>query len=270
VADVATEMAAYRRLVGARMRADFQYRTSFVLFLVSQTLVSGLDLAVILVLFSRVQHLAGWSVAEVALLYGFAAFGFGIADVFVSQVEMASRHIKAGTFDLFLLRPVGALVHLCASEFALRRVGRSVQPAIVTVIALTQVHVAWTPVKVALVPVTILSSAVIFGCVWVVTSSLAFWTVETQEIANSFTYGGMTLSQYPVDLFATWLRRLVVFVVPLAFTSVLPASYLLDKPIPLGLPRWTALLSPAVAAVLVVVARSVWTLAVRHYRSTGS
>ena len=102
-----------------------QYRTSFFLFLFSQTLVAGLDLAVILVLFTQVTASPDGRLAEVALLYGLAGTGFGLADLFVSEVELASRHIKAGTFDLFLLRPAGALLQLCASEFAPRRVDGS-------------------------------------------------------------------------------------------------------------------------------------------------
>jgi ABC-2 type transport system permease protein len=45
---------------------------------------------------------------------------------------------------------------------------------------------------------------------------------------------------------------------------------LLDKPIPYGLPSSIALLTPLVALALVLVARAVWRLAIRHYRSTGS
>jgi ABC-2 type transport system permease protein len=233
-------------------------------------MVAGLDLAVIVVLFTNVKSLAGWSVAEVALLYAIAGLGFGIADLMVSQVEVASRHIKAGTFDLFLIRPAGALLQLCAAEFSLRRAGRSIQPAIVLVVALTRVDIAWTPAKAAFLPVAIVAGALIWGALWVLTSSLSFWTVETQEVANSFTYGGQTLSHYPIDVLGSWLRRLVTFVLPLAFTSYLPVAYLLNKPPAFGVPRALALASPLVAALFVLLARAVWRLAVREYRSTGS
>jgi ABC-2 type transport system permease protein len=264
------ELAVYRRLVGARIRADLQYRASFFLFLTSQALVAGLDLAVIAVLFSQVNSLAGWSGMQVALLFGVAGVGFGLADLFVSEVELVSQHIKAGTFDLFLLRPAGALTQLCATEFAPRRLGRLIQPLIVIVIALPRVGIAWTPLDVIVIPLAVISGAVIFGSIFVITSSLAFWTVETQEIANSFTYGGVTLSEYPIDVFGIWLRRFVIFVVPLAFTSYMPVAYLLDKPVPFGLPSSLAFASPLVALALALVARAVWTQAVRHYRSTGS
>lgn len=270
MAELASDLSVFRRLVGARIRSDWQYRTSFFLFLLSQTLVAGLDLAVILVLFTNVKSLAGWSVEEVALLYGVSALSFGFADCMVSQVELASRHIKAGTFDLFLLRPVGSLLQLCAAEFALRRIGRSIYPAVVFVVALTKVDIAWTPLKVALVPVTLVASSVMWCSLWIITSSISFWTVETQELANSFTYGGQTLSHYPIDVLGSWLRRIVTFVVPLAFTSYLPVAYLLDRQPAFGVSNTLAFASPLVALALALLANVVWRTAVRHYRSTGS
>jgi ABC-2 type transport system permease protein len=59
-------------------------------------------------------------------------------------------------------------------------------------------------------------------------------------------------------------------VVPLAFVSYYPVLFVLDKPVPLGLPPWTGLLSPLVAAVVAVLAGIAWRAGIRRYRSTGS
>lgn len=144
LAELRLQAGVYRHLLGARLRSDWQYRTSFVLLVVAQAIVAGLDLALIAVLFGRVDALAGWSAIEVALLYGLGGVAFGVADLFASQVEYAARHIRAGTFDRFLLRPVGPLLQLSANEFALRRAGRLVQPVVVLVIALAGAAVDWT------------------------------------------------------------------------------------------------------------------------------
>lgn len=263
-------LAVWQRLVGARIRADWQYRTSFFLFLASQTAIACMDLAVVAAIFHQVDSLAGWSGMEVALLFGLSGVAFGLADLLISQVEEASRHIKAGTFDLFLLRPLPTLLHLSASEFALRRLGRILQPLVVLVVALAAAPVEWRPETVALVPVTIVSGAVIFGSVWVVTSSISFWTVESQEVANAFTYGGSLATHYPVDILGVWLRRIITFLVPLAFVAYLPAARLVGRTEPLGLPGVIAWCSPLVALASALVARAVWALAVRHHRSTGS
>jgi len=263
-------LRVWRRLVGARIRAEWQYRTSFFLYLLAQTVVACMDLAVVAAIFSQVDSLSGWSGVEVALLFGLSGVAFGVADILISQVELASKHIKAGTFDLFLLRPLSPLLHLSASEFALRRLGRSLQPLVVLIGALILAPIDWTPEVAVLIPVTVVSGTAIFGSVWVVTSSVSFWTVDSQEIGNAFTYGGSQATSYPIDVLGVWLRRLLTYLVPLAFVAYFPAARMLGRDEALGFPSAVAWATPLVAALSLLVARAVWRLAVRHHRSTGS
>jgi ABC-2 type transport system permease protein len=110
----------------------------------------------------------------------------------------------------------------------------------------------------------------VFGSVWVVTSSISFWTVESQEVANAFTYGGGLATTYPIDVLGRWMRHLLTFLVPLAFVAYLPAARMLGRAEPLGLPGAVAWITPLVALSSVLAARAVWGLALRHHRSTGS
>ena len=55
----------------------------------------------------------------------------------------------------------------------------------------------------------------------------------------------------------------------MAFVCYFPALYILDKPDGLG-PSFLRFVSPLVALVAAVAAGTIWRLAVRHYRSTGS
>lgn len=270
MAEAAAQLRVWQHLVGAKIRSSWQYRGSFWLFLLSQTLVMCLDFGVILAIFTKVDSLGGWSGTEVALLYGLSGVAFGMADTFVSAVEHAATHIKAGTFDLFLLRPVSPLLHLTASEFELRRIGRVIQPAVVLVGAIVLLDTDWTVGRAALVPLTVVAGTVIFSAVWVATSAVAFWTVESQEVGNAFTYGGNTATQYPLDVLGDWLKHLFTFVFPLAFVAYLPASEIVGKPTPLGFPAWTVWSSPAVALLSALVALAIWRTAIRHHQSTGS
>jgi ABC-2 type transport system permease protein len=259
----------YRRLVGARIRGQLQYRLSFGLYCAGQFLAAFVDLLAILVIFHRVPALRGWSVDEVLYLFGTSQVAFAAADLFLSQVDRCHGYIKEGTFDQLLVRPLGPLFQLSTLEFELRRGGKVVQAILVLTVAAIRLPVPWTVGRAAVTVVTIVSAFVIFGSLWVITSSLAFWTVETQEVANSFTYGGGFLSQYPVDVFAGWLRR-ILLLVPLAFVSYLPAAWVLDKQDAYAFPVWARLASPAAAVAASLVARAGWHAAVRHYRSTGS
>lgn len=259
----------YRRLVGARIRAHVQHRTSFVLFTIGQVLSTVMDLLAVVVIFGHVTELAGWSYDEVLFLYATSAVSYGLSDLFVSPVEHVPNTIKSGAFDRFLLRPVGPLLQVCCEEFALRRVGRVLQPAVLLAVAVNRLDVAWTVGHGLAVAGILLTGTVIFSALWVLAASVAFWTVDAREMTNSFTYGGSFIAQYPLNVLGPWLRRLVL-VVPVAFVTYVPSAWLLGNHNGLGLPHWAPLLSPVVAAGLCVVAAACWRTGIRHYRSTGT
>ena len=269
MAELAARFGIYRRLVGARVRSQLQYRASFVLNLAGAALISFLDFAAILVLFGRIDALGGWTVAEVALLYAVSSLAFALTDLVIGHLDLLPRMIRDGDFDLVLVRPLGSLFQVVASDFALRRLGKAMQGVAVLVVALTQLDVEWTAGKVAVLVAIVPAGAVIFAGVWVAFATVAFWLVDSIEVANAFTYGGNFLAQYPINVFGPWLRRLVVFVVPLAFVAYFPCLYVLDKPDPLGAPGAVRFVFPLVAVASAIGGTLVWRFAVRRYRSAG-
>src|SRR5690349_11106050 len=131
----------YPRLIGARLRSQMSYRASFALDLLTQVLAQSVELVVILVLFSHVNALGGFSKDEVLLMYAFAGIAFGIADLFAGQLDNLPTYIRAGTFDVLLLRPLGTLPQIMVSDVRLRRVGRIIGALAVIVYALAHVSV---------------------------------------------------------------------------------------------------------------------------------
>ncbi len=266
---MAESLTLYARLVSARVRAQWQYRTAFVLDFVGVFLVTFLDFLAILVIFHNVPQLGGWTVQEVALLYGISGLAFALAGLVVGQLELLSQLIRDGNFDLVLIRPRRSLLQVLASDFHLRRLGRVAQAGVVLVYALVALDITWTPGRIAMVFVAVLAGAAIFAAVWVAAVCIVFWSVEGRESVSAVTDAGGFLSQYPIDVYASWLQRLVTVALPMAFVAYYPALYILDKPDPFDLPDWVPFASPVVALVAAVVAAYVWRFAVRHYRSAG-
>lgn len=270
MAELRELLTIYRQIMAARLRAQLQYRVSFVLQLAGSFALSFTDFAAILVIFAHLPYLAGWSLGEIAFLYGSSYMAFQITDMAVGQLDQLPVLIQSGDFDMVLIRPLGALFQVLTSDLTLRRLGAFGQGAIVFAVALAKAHIHWTAGRVLLTLLIPLWSVPIFAAVWVVGATSTFWAVRSMEIVNSFTYGGQLLTQYPMHIFGAWLRRLFIFVVPLAFVNYFPSLYILNKPDPLGAPGFVRFLSPAVAVGLVVIAGRVWNVGVRHYRSTGS
>ena len=252
------------------VRSSMAYPVSFFLMLFSSMVLTVMDFVAIVLMFSHISSFGGFSLAEMGLLYATASMTLGIADLFTGSIERTGERIRTGTFDAYLIRPVPAFLQTAADGFALRRIGRPLQALTVMVFAFSRLDVDWTVARGIMLAVSIVAGSVIFGAIFVLGAAFQFLAVDSAELANSFTYGGQTLTQYPLAVFGKEIVRAVTFVVPLAFVNYYPVLYLLGKPAPLGLPSWIGLLSPLVAAVMVALAALAWRGGLRRYRSTGS
>ncbi|TPQ20301.1 ABC transporter permease [Streptomyces sporangiiformans] len=252
------------------IRSTMAYRASFAMTVVGQFVGTGLDFAAILLMFSQVDALGGYTLPEVAFLYGLSGAAFGLADLVIGSTDKLGRRVRDGTLDTLLVRPAPVLAQVAADRFALRRVGRITQGLLVLGYALVSLDISWTPLKALMIPAMMLSGAGIFAAVFVAGAAFQFVAQDASEVQNSFTFGGTTLLQYPPSIFAQDLVRGVTFVLPLAFVNWLPALYVLGRPYPLDLPEWVAFLPPLVAVACCALAGMAWRVGLRSYRSTGS
>ncbi|WP_432009136.1 ABC transporter permease [Streptomyces bacillaris] len=263
-------LRAYGLIVAMWVRSTMAYRASFVMTTLGNLAATAFDFVTIVLMFTHVDALGGYTLPEIALLYGVSATAFGLADLLLGSMERLGRRVRDGTLDTLLVRPVPVLAQVAADRFALRRIGRITQGLAVLAYALLTLDIAWTPLKVAVLPLMVITGAVVFGAVFVAGAAFQFVAQDASQVQSAFTYGGATLLQYPPTIFAKDLVRGVTFVVPLAFVSWLPALYVLGRDYPLDLPRWVAFLTPVVAAGCLGLAGLVWRAGLRSYRSTGS
>ena len=126
------------------------------------------------------------------------------------------------------------------------------------------------PGRILLVAATIVSAACLFFGIIVLQATAAFWTVETLEMFNCLTYGGVQTAQYPIAIYRDWFRKFFTFVVPLAAVSYFPGLAVLGKADPLGTGRLFQCLAPIAGPAFLCLGLLVWRIGVRHYQSTGS
>lgn len=267
---VAWPLRAYLLLAWTWCRALAQYPTSLVLMTLATSVGVFAEIGAVLVVFGHAERLAGFDLAEGLLIAGLAATAFAWADMILGNVERLGEHIRTGSLDVMLVRPVPPLVQMATDRFAPRRLGRIVPGSVVVVVALAACDIDWTPGRVLMLPVLLISGIAICCAVWVIGACLQFLVADAREAANSVTYGGQALTEYPLAIYGRDLVRAVTFVLPLAFVTWQPVLYLLDRPDPTGLPDALRHATPLVAVVLCLVAAACWRFGLRHYRSSGS
>ncbi|MCK9932208.1 ABC transporter permease [Frankia sp. Mgl5] len=267
---VRAEAGHYLLLVGAAFRSTAQYRLSLVLYTLVEMAATVLDLAAIGIVFAHLPDLDGFSLAEVAFLYGTSALAFAAAEAAVGPLDRLGWPIKDGKLDPMLTRPVSVLVQAATADFSPQRLGRVVQPAAVLVISLTALDVPWTPARIAVLPLMITTGIVISVSLSVGTAAVLFVAPDASVAVGAVRQGAALATQYPLTVYGRRTALLMTVVLPIAFVNWQPALFVLDRPDPFGLPGLTRFLSPAVALVTAMLAGTAWRLGLRHYRSTGS
>src|SRR5262249_7281132 len=130
--------------------------------------------------------------------------------------------------------------------------------------------VAWTPLRVALLLFALAGMAALFFGLVVLQATSCFWTTETLEAWNAFTYGGNYAAQYPMSIYRPWFRLFFPAVVPLACVAYLPALAILGRADPLALPEAARWLGPLAGFAFLALSLCAWRLGLRRHASTGS
>ena len=106
----------YTRYLGISVRGQMQYRASFIMLSFGHLIITGSEFVGILVLFDRFGSLKGWTIYEVAFLYGMVNITFALADAASRGFDLFGSMVKSGDFDRLLLRPRSTALQLAGQE----------------------------------------------------------------------------------------------------------------------------------------------------------
>ena len=264
-------LALYGRYAATSVRAQFSYAGMLAMMSFGQFLVTIIEFLGIWALFRRFDHIVGWRLGDVALFYGLVSVTFSIGDAITRGFDVfGSVFVRTGAFDRLLLRPRSLTLQLMGYELRLTRVGRMAQGIAVFAWGAAVTHFAFTPAAVAILAFAVIGGVAMFSGLFVMQASLAFWTVESLEAVNIFTYGGEAAAEYPMNVYAGWFRNFLTFVVPVGCVTYLPMLAAMGRSDPLGAPDWILPLAPLAGFAFLAVGLFIWRFGVRHYTSTGS
>lgn len=272
--------ALYRRLIRISIRAQLQYKLSAFMRIAGSTMLTAAEFLGLWALFSRFESLESWSLVEVCVFYGVAQVSFGIAKVITTGFDHMAALVRSGSFDRMMLRPRSLILQLLGHEFTLRHAGRILQGAVVLTVGLAGVGPEptaavgqaglGTVAQSGLLLWTIAGGVMLFWGLFVLQACFSFKTVEALEIANVFTYGGVTAASYPISIYVQWFRRFFTFVVPIACVTYYPVLLLIGRRGPLPAAAWVGWATPAAGIVFFLLSLVVWKRSLRWYSSTGS
>ncbi len=177
----------------------------------------------------QVPSLNGWNYDEVLLVYGLVTLSKSINHMFADNLwTLGRQYIRSGGFDRFLVRPIDPLFHLLADRFCQDGMGNFLVGLALVIRSTNALDIAWTPSKLAMLVVGVISGGLIFIALNLITCVTAFWIVDSVPVTR-LVFDNHLFAQYPLTIYPRAIGILLTWLIPYGFASFYPASYLLDR-----------------------------------------
>jgi ABC-2 type transport system permease protein len=266
---MATSARLYLALMGASLRGELQYRANFVIWIVMGVVFQLTGFIFIWVVLSRFQTLAGWTLGEVAFLYGIRLLGHGANLLLFGYLHRIEFLVREGTFDRFLVRPLPILLQVLSSRFPVGAIGDFGGGVALFLAANQLVRVDWSVLAFAFVVLAVIGAALIEAGLKLAIAALCFRFLSTRALVFVVDDVFSNFGNYPLRIFGGLVQFLLTFALPVAFVAYLPATVLLERTDELAINRLFAYLAPLAGALVFGAAYLLWRSELRHYQSSG-
>lgn len=260
----------YFRYLAVSIRSQTEYRLSFLLVAMGQFAATAIEFIGIWALFQRFGTLNGWQLHEAAVLYGLVHVAFALAESIFRGFDQFASLLKSGDFDRLMVRPRSTAFQVMSRELELGRAGRLLQGLVVLLWGLEKLPGGLCFASLVPVGFAILGGIALFGGLFILQATMAFWTIESLEVWNTLTYGGVETAQYPLSIYQPWFRRVFTFLIPLACINYFPVLAILGRDAGSEFTRLGHMLSPLAGFVFLAVSLFIWRFGERKYQSTGN
>ena len=258
-------VAVLRALVRLNVAEELQYRANFFASLVGTLFWIATALLTLALFFRHTERLGGWAFWEVVVLLGvFNALTGVIEAVLRPGIGQLGEEVRKGGLDLVLARPVDALAFVSFRRLDIWRVTDVVFGLALAGYALVRLGRVPSLMAIAAFLVTLVAAGIVVYAIWVALMSLAFWFVSVENLSVLFDalFEG---ARYPVSAYPGALRFVFVYLLPIAWTTTIPASALTGR-----LGPGIALVAAAIGAGALLLARLVWRAALRRYTGASA
>jgi ABC-2 type transport system permease protein len=215
--------------------------------------------------FSYINSLAGWSFYQIIAVIGSYMIIEGIMWTFMGQLNPINMHIREGTLDGILLKPIDDQFFVTFWRGDWEDSVRIITGSVLLFLAMKNT-IGFNFLHVILFLMTLLNGAVILYCFNLMVRSASFWLIDGSGLwvlMERVT----TNAQYPVDIYYHKIvKNALTFIIPLAFVSTVPARILTYEKI-----DWRFFgLSFLTAIVFFAAARWFWKFSLKRYESASS
>jgi ABC-2 type transport system permease protein len=258
-------LRVFRLFALTEFQFEAEYRWNFLLVLFEITLVVGTSVAAVLVMFSHTTTLNGWTFPQMLVLLGVYYLVQGASNmVFEPSFERLMEHVRVGTLDFHLLKPVNTQFLVSMRHMQIARIPDFLLGFLILGIGLAQMGASVTLGSALLFALALLCGLALVYSLLLVLVTLSFWFVRVDNLLTIF-WSFLDAGRFPVDVYPAWLRVTLSTVVPIGIAVTAPSQAISAKTGPLEVG-----LLAAGTLVAFGIASAFWRLGLRNYTGASA
>ena len=262
-------LALYFLSLRLQIKSYNMYRFNFWLGIIGILSLYSTQLFVIITILQRFEHINGWNIFEVGLLFGFWLLTYGVMIFFFAGVRDFTYLVQSGNFDVLLLRPHNLLLQVMSGRAELNAWAHTLFGLAAVLFCLFNLNFEWSVYNLFKLVQIILGGALVQGGLLLLWAAISFWMLNTTALVDLGWSINANYLTYPLSAYNSIVKNVFTFF-PLGFITYYPVSWLLEKN---GAYDSWSFLGPytfLVGITFLLVTYSFWIFASKYYKSTGN
>lgn len=255
----------FRAFASTEFQFEMEYRGNMFLSIFEMFLVIGTSIGAVLIMFGHTTTINGWTLPQMIVLLGvYYIIQGGVSFLFSPSFERLMEHVRVGTLDFHLLKPVNVQFLVSTRHLKVIRAADLVLGLGVVIVGLLQLG---SPVGVG--DALLFALSIVFGVMLVYSLllalvTLAFWFVRVENLLAIF-WAFTEAGRFPVDVYPLWLRISLSTIVPIGIAVTAPANAIA------GRMDWIGVVLLGAGTVLaVVIASALWRRGLKSYTGASA
>jgi ABC-2 type transport system permease protein len=255
----------FRSFASSEFQFEMEYRGNFYLGIFEMFLVIGTSIGAVLIMFGHTTTMNGWTLPQMIVLLGvYYLIQGGASLIFSPSFERLMEHVRVGTLDFHLLKPVNVQFLVSTRHLKIVRLADLVLGLVVVIIGLLQIGTDVGVGAAVLFALSLLFGVMLVYSLLLGLVTLAFWFVRVENLLAIF-WAFTEAGRFPVDVYPLWLRVSLSTIVPIGIAVTAPANVIAGRMDTVGV----AILG-AGTVLAVGLASALWRWGLRNYTGASA
>ena len=244
---------------------SFEFRFDFYIRILMDVVYYAVSISFFRILFLHTPSLGGWNEPEMMIFVaGYCMVDAITMTLFANNMWQLPTLVNRGDLDYYLIRPVSSLFFVSLRDFAANSFLNLLITFGILGWAIHHYPAPIPPMKLLLFLALIFNGSLIFYALHMLGNLLPFFTASPHGFGH-LVWGLNRFSERPDRLYRGWVRRVLLFVLPVSLIASFPTRLVIEE-FDYRILLHTLAVSVALFGFLVWA----WGKALRHYSSASS